>query len=279
MNVVEINRIIDLALEEDLNTDGDITTKSIVCNERVTFTVITKEAMVICGLKIVEHLFSRYSKEILYQILSTEGEYLNKNTVIIRGKARAAVLLSIERVVLNIMQHASAVASLTYEFVQAVKHTKAVIRSTRKTIPGIRILQKYAVEIGGGQSLRIGLSDGILIKDNHIASCGNILTAVTRVAEKYPKMAIAVECDNLMQVRDVLTAEQVSTILLDNMSIEEIRTAVTLNSYKVSIEVSGGVNLANVVQIADTSVDYIAVGMITHSTKNKDISLEVTIKD
>jgi len=197
---------------------------------------------------------------------------------LLRINASARALLTAERTALNFVQRLSGIATLTSQFVDAVKGTRAKILDTRKTTPGLRRLEKYAVTCGGGHNHRIGLFDHVLIKDNHLAALQNespnaVTAAVRRVREKYPKYKIEVEADSLEQVEQALAAGA-DIILLDNMNLVQLRVAVQQARGKAKTEASGGVNLASVRQIAETGVDYISVGVITHSARAADIALD-----
>ena len=192
-------------------------------------------------------------------------------TVIATVQGAVAPILTGERVALNLWQRMSGIATLTRQYVQAVKGTKAVIRDTRKTMPGLRVLDKYAVRMGGGQNLRMRLDDAVLIKDNHIAACGSVAIAIQKARSQ--NLPVTVECDTLEQVKEALSAG-VDSILLDNMSPDLLRQAVALVKGKVKLEASGGVTLANVRAIAETGVDYIAIGALTHSARSVDIGLD-----
>ncbi|MBM2838522.1 MAG: nicotinate-nucleotide pyrophosphorylase, partial [Deltaproteobacteria bacterium] len=185
-------------------------------------------------------------------------------------------LLTAERVALNLLQRLSGIATLTRQYVKKTEGTTARIVDTRKTTPGLRALEKYAVRIGGGKNHRFGLFDGILIKDNHIAAVGSLTEAVKRAREKAPHtMKIELETENLDQVREAISAGA-EIIMLDNMGIETMKKAVRLINGKALIEASGGINLNNVRQVAETGVDLISVGAITHSARSMDISMEIT---
>ncbi|QGR02103.1 carboxylating nicotinate-nucleotide diphosphorylase [Ehrlichia ruminantium] len=271
------SEIIYNALKEDLGDIGDITTDNTLTNEEVNFTINAREDLVVCGIPVLEEIFGINKDFIRYKIHRKDGELIGKNSTLVSGEGLAKCLLPIERVILNLIQHASGIASITRQFVDEITGTKAKIRSTRKTTPGLRVLDKYSVHIGGGENYRNSLYDGILIKDNHIASCGSITLAVQRIRKKLNSEYIAVECDNITQVIESLS-NNVNMILLDNMSIKEIEQAVSIVNGKSILEASGCVNIGNVRNIAMTGVDYISIGCITHSFKNKDIGLDILHK-
>ncbi|MGN7618868.1 MAG: carboxylating nicotinate-nucleotide diphosphorylase [Ehrlichia sp.] len=268
------SEIISNALKEDLGEKCDITTSSILVDEKVRFAINARENLIVCGLPILEEIFNMDKNCIHYEIHKKDGELVSENSTLVSGEGLAAHLMQIERVILNFVQHASGIASVTRQFVEEIAGTKAKIRSTRKTTPGLRVLDKYSVQVGGGENYRNSLYDGILIKDNHIASCGSITLAIQRLKMNMKDAYIAVECDNIAQVEESLS-NNVDMILLDNMSIEEIKKAVDIVNGKSVLEVSGCVNIRNVRNIALTGVDYISVGCITNSFKNKDIGLDI----
>ncbi|QXK92324.1 carboxylating nicotinate-nucleotide diphosphorylase [Neoehrlichia mikurensis] len=267
--------IIQNALKEDLGHNGDITSKSIFTNnEKVKFSINSREDMVLCGIVIVEEIFNLNKEFINFTVHKKDGSYINKYTTIIEGEGIALHLMSIERVILNFLQYSSGIASMTRLFVNEVLGTKAKIRSTRKTSPGLRILDKYAVNVGGGESYRNGLDDKIMIKDNHIAGCGNITTAINKIRNNVKNALIAIECDTIAQVEESLY-HNVDMILLDNMSVDNISKAVEIINGKAIVEASGGININNVKSISKTGVDYISVGKITNSFSSKDIGLDI----
>ncbi|AHX05065.1 carboxylating nicotinate-nucleotide diphosphorylase [Ehrlichia japonica] len=271
---ISFSEIIYSALKEDLGEKGDITTNSILMNEKVNFNINARENLVVCGIPILEEIFNMNEKYIKYETHKKDGDITEKNSILVSGEALAVRLMSIERVILNFIQHASGIASITRQFVDEVSGTKAKIRSTRKTTPGLRILDKYSVHVGGGENYRNSLYDGVLIKDNHIASCGSITLAIQRLRMNLKNEYIAIECDNISQVKESLY-NNVDMILLDNMSVSEIKEAVDIVNGKAVLEVSGCVNIGNVRNIALTGVDYISIGCITNSFKNKDIGLDI----
>ncbi len=276
-----INKIIEQGLDEDLGAIGDITSNfTIPENRQIKFKISNREPIVLCGVDIAKQIFVAVEKRFKVEKLALkinyqDGDFLPKNSVIIEGSGNARAIFAAERLVLNLMQHLSGIATITKQYVDELQGTKAQILDTRKTIPGLRELQKYAVKTGGAKNHRMALYDGILIKDNHIAAAGNIAQAVKMVRENLTeKMPIEVECDNLSQVSEALAAKA-DIIMLDNMNLEQIQKAVALISGQAKIEVSGGMNLEVVGKIAKTGVDYISVGALTHSVKAVDIGLDV----
>ncbi|MES2677815.1 MAG: carboxylating nicotinate-nucleotide diphosphorylase [Pseudomonadota bacterium] len=278
---MSINKIIEQGLDEDLGAIGDLTSNcTIAIDRQIKFRISNREPIVLCGVDIVRQIFLATQKrlkapEINLKINYQDGDFLPKNSSIIEGSGNARAIFAAERLALNLMQHLSGISTVSKQYVDELQGTKAKILDTRKTIPGLRELQKYAVKTGGATNHRMALYDGILIKDNHIAAAGSIAKAVKMVRENLTqKMPIEVECDNLSQVEEALAAK-VEIIMLDNMNLKQIKAAVALISGAAKIEVSGGINLKVVGKIAKTGVDYISVGALTHSVKAADIGLDV----
>ena len=271
--IAQAKTIIHRALSEDIG-DGDITTNCTVSPETILIgRFIAKEAGVIAGLEVAKLTFDFLDNRVQFEPHIVEGEHAESGKVIatVRGPGRA--LLSGERVALNFLQRMSGIATLTRRFVEAVQGTPAVILDTRKTAPGLRHLDKWAVRLGGGQNHRLGLDDMVLIKDNHIVAAGSIAAAVTRVRRADErKRAIEVEVKTLAELQEVLELK-VDRILLDNMSLAQMRQAVQLTNHRIPLEASGNVTLENVAAIAATGVDYISVGRLTHSAPALDVSL------
>jgi len=265
--------LIRKALDEDLGT-GDLTTDLVIpADVRAEAYMIAKEAFVLAGLDVACHVFSMHSPEVSFSRRAEDGDAVRKNDLILEVEGPLRALLSGERVALNFLQHLSGIATMTRRFVQAVEGTRARILDTRKTLPGLRGVEKYAVRVGGGWNHRGTLSEGILLKDNHISACGGIRPATEKLKEATPHLLrIEVEVRNLEEVTEALEAGA-DMLLLDNMTIEEIRKAVVLVQGRVPLEVSGGVDLASVREIALTGVDFISVGRLTHSAPAADISM------
>jgi nicotinate-nucleotide pyrophosphorylase (carboxylating) len=271
------------ALKEDA-PHGDITTEAIVPEDmKGRAIMITKEDGVICGLPIAAKVFTLLDSETLLEAKVDEGEWVSAGKIIAEIKGKLRVLLMGERTALNFVQRLSGIATLTRRFVEKVAPYGVRIADTRKTTPLLRALEKYAVRCGGGVNHRSSLSDGILIKDNHIRAAGSLAEAVKRVkARVHHLLRIEVEAHSLDQVREALECE-VDAILLDNFSVDEIRQAVQIvrdwiqrtGRLKPLIEVSGGVTLENVEDIARTGIDLISVGALTHSASALDISMEI----
>jgi nicotinate-nucleotide pyrophosphorylase (carboxylating) len=276
-----LTKIIERALDEDLENDGDITSNyTIPSSKNIKFQIKNREPIILCGVDFGLEIFSIVTKRLKTKAVTIEanfkdGNFLQKNSVIIRGAGNALAIFSAERLVLNLMQHLSGISTLTNKYVKELRGNATKILDTRKTIPGLRQLQKYAVKIGGGQNHRMGLYDGILIKDNHIMAAGSIKNAMEMVRKNITKKTlIEVECDKLSQVKEAVLAKA-DIIMLDNMSIAQIKKAVIFINKESMIEVSGGMNLKRIKSISNLGVDFISVGALTHSVKAVDIGLDV----
>lgn len=269
----EIKALVLRALQEDLG-DGDVTTTcTIPADATVEGTFWAKETGVIAGLEVVSLTFALLDARVQVIPAVADGDYVQKGQKIASIHGPGQAILSGERVALNMLQRMSGIATLTRRFVDAVQGTSAVILDTRKTAPGLRVLDKWAVRLGGGANHRFGLYDMVLIKDNHIAAVGTITETVNRVRQLDPRnRMIEVEVKNLTELAEAL-ALNVDRIMLDNMSLADIREAVRVTNRRVPLEASGNVSLETVAAIAATGVDFISVGALTHSVKALDISL------
>ena len=269
----EIERIVRTALEEDIGL-GDVTTEVTVAAETVARAeLVAKEDFILAGIDVAATVFRTLDPEIGFEKLLEDGRKVRRGEVIAWIKGPASVLLQGERVALNLLQRMSGIASLTAQYVELVTGTDAVIVDTRKTVPGLRALDKYSVRMGGGRNHRIGLFDGVLIKENHSAAAGGITAAISRAKQRLPHtLKIEVETRNLDEVKGALAAGA-DIIMLDNMTFEEMRQGVTLIDGQALVEASGGVNLETVRDIAETGVNIISVGALTHSVQAADISM------
>jgi nicotinate-nucleotide pyrophosphorylase (carboxylating) len=267
------------ALLEDLGT-GDVTTEILVPPSlRARAEVKAKESFVVAGVEVAVRTFTLLSKDVEVLSRVDDGREVEAGAVLLALEGPVRALLGGERVSLNILQHLSGVATLTRRFVEAVEGTGVKILDTRKTLPGLRILEKYAVRTGGGVNHRSSLSEGILVKENHLTACGGVERAIKTIKEKSPHtLRVEVEAATLEEVEEALDAG-VDAILLDNMSVETIRKAVKRVRGTVQLEVSGGVTLENVRRIAETGVDAISVGRVTHSAPAVDISMLLKLRD
>lgn len=270
-----IQDIIETALAEDIGS-GDITTMAVVDrNAGGSAEIIAKEDIVVAGILIAEAVFKTIDAKIEFKALAEDGDTLRNGAAIARVSGRISAILTGERVALNFLQRLSGIATLTHRFVNNVKGFKVKILDTRKTTPGLRILEKYAVRMGSGFNHRFGLCDAVLIKDNHIAAVGSIVEAVFRAREHAPKdMLIEVEVKNLDEVKEAIIAGA-DVIMLDNMKPSVMKKAVEIIGKTALVEASGGVALNNIRAIATTGVDFISVGALTHSARAVDISLEM----
>ncbi|MEQ8153196.1 MAG: carboxylating nicotinate-nucleotide diphosphorylase [Smithellaceae bacterium] len=269
----QIRKIIETALAEDIGT-GDITTGAIVGSELAgKAQAWAKDDFVVAGIDIFKEVFFCLDDRTQFQLRASDGELVKKGDVVAEISGRLFYILQAERVALNIFQRMCGIATLTRKYVEAVRGTKAKILDTRKTMPGLRVIDKMAVSIGGGFNHRMGLYDGVMIKDNHIAAAGNITAAVEAQRKRLAHtLKIEVETKNLSEVQEALDCG-VEIIMLDNMALEEMKKAVELIAGRALVEASGNVNLQRVAAIAATGVDYISVGELTHSVRAADISL------
>ncbi len=269
----EIERIIRTALEEDVGL-GDVTTESTVePGVKARAQLVAKEDFVLAGIDVARKVFQMVDPGVAFEKLLEDRQSVKKGEVLAWIKGDARSLLQGERVALNLLQRMSGVATLTSRFVRQIEGTSATIVDTRKTTPGLRVLEKYSVRAGGGTNHRTSLYDGVLIKENHIAAAGGIAKAVAGAKSRIPHtLKIEVETSNLDEVQQALDAE-VEIIMLDNMSLDQMREAVALINGRALVEASGGVNLKRVRDIAETGVDLISVGALTHSYMSVDISM------
>ncbi len=271
---LSLEKIIANAMIEDIG-NGDITTLAIIDSEQMAdFVIVNREDLVLCGIDLMQYILRQLDPELQLTKYFNDGDFIQAEQIIAKGRGRAQAVLTLERLALNLLQQLSGVATITERYVALVKHTQAKIRDTRKTLPLLRELQKYAVRVGGGVNHRSCLDEMILIKDNHIALAGGVMEAFNRAKAHYPNKLIEIECDTLEQVSQALSTS-CEAILLDNMSLKMLSQAVELVNGSIKLEASGGVNLDNVKAIAETGVDYIAIGNITHSVKASDIGLDI----
>lgn len=271
-------QLVELALKEDIGT-GDVTASYFIPeNAEAIAYVLVKENGIIAGYDIAHEVLAQIDASIQCEILKEEGSSISAHTRVLKLTGNARNLLTAERTVLNFLQRLSGIASKTNSYVQLIKHTQAILLDTRKTTPGWRSLEKKAVRIGGGANHRMGLYDRAMIKDNHLVAERDLPTlqkAIQQLKSEQPNVEIELEADTLDQVRSFLTLDHVDYILLDNMSLEELREAVKLRgNSQIKLEASGGVTHHTIAGIAETGVDFISVGALTHSAVSLDISLE-----
>lgn len=278
LNDSRIGRLIEQALFEDVGF-GDITSESLIPEEQTgTADLVLKESGIISGMDIARVVYGIVDGQVTFSAAVRDGALAEKGMILASVNGPVRSLLTGERVMLNFLQRMSGIATLTHRFVHAVAGTKARITDTRKTAPGLRVLDKKAVADGGGVNHRFALDSMVLIKDNHIAAAGSITAAIDRcrryLRSRSIDVKIEVETTTLEQVREVLAAGGVDRVMLDNYAAEAMREAVRLVDGRLEVEASGGVTLASVRSIAETGVDLISVGALTHSPKALDISLE-----
>jgi nicotinate-nucleotide pyrophosphorylase (carboxylating) len=273
-----LDRILLNALKEDIG-NGDITTSSLISPGHVSeAAIVAKGKFIIAGLFFARRIFQLIDRSVRFRILKEDGTLVEKGEIIAKVRGESKSVLSAERTALNFLQRLSGIATYTAKYVKALEGYKVKIVDTRKTAPGLRYFDKYAVRIGGGYNHRFGLSDGILIKDNHIAAVGGIAKAVKLVRERaHHLLKVEIEVKSISEVREALSAG-VDVIMLDNMSIDKMRKAVNIirsKSSRVIIEASGNITLENIREIAETGVDIISIGALTHSAPAADITLRV----
>ena len=275
LKAVDLQKLVRAALDED-SAFNDITTiATIVSDRRARATLVARNAGTIAGVSLALEAFRQLDPKGTMRVDREDGTRVSKGDPVIFVTGHARGLLGAERVALNFMQRLSGIATLTAKFVDAVKGTKARILDTRKTTPGWRVLEKYAVRAGGGRNHRMDLADKVLIKDNHLAACdGDVALAVRRVQDMAPEgTQIEVECESPEQVKRAIDAGA-HIVLLDNMSLDELHECVTIAQGRAKTEASGGVNLSTVRSIAETGVDWISVGALTHSPPALDLALD-----
>jgi len=268
----EINIFIDAAFAEDI-AGGDVTAEHVVpANAQLVATMNAREGMVVAGLPLMKPIFNRLDANCMLEFKARDGDKLFAGDTILKVSGAARALLSAERTALNILQHLSGIATLTRRYVDKIEGTRAVLLDTRKTIPGLRKLGKYAAAMGGAKNHRMGLFDAVMIKDNHIAVAGSVSAAIAG-AKTAGRTDIQVECDTLEQVREALRAGA-DSLLLDNMPPAMLRRARAIVDGNIPCEASGGVTLDTIRAIAETGVDYISVGRLTQSAPAVDIGLD-----
>ena len=278
LTLAEIRRAVRVALAEDLGSGDATTLATVPANARSVALMNAREPLTLAGITFAELAFRELSPKIKIQKLARDGQSVAAGKTLLKISGSSRALLSAERVALNFVQRLSGVATATAQFADAVRDTKAKILDTRKTTPGWRRFEKYAVATGGGKNHRIGLFDMVLIKDNHLVALRNekpnaIAAAVARARKKFPKLKVEVEADTLAQVAQAADAGA-DIILLDNMPPAQLRAAVKIVRGRAQTEASGGVNLKTVRAVATTGVDFISVGGITHSARAVDIGLD-----
>ena len=270
----DVGDFVKRVLDEDLGAGGDVTSRATIdADARFSAELVAREPIVLAGIDIAEAFFRDLDDEAFIELLAGDGDRLEGGTAIMRVSGNARAMLAAERSALNTLQHLSGVATLTRRYVDAIAGTGATVLDTRKTIPGLRELEKYAARMGGADNHRMRLDDGILIKDNHIAIAGGVGPAVRAAREADTGLQVQVEVDRIEQIEEALEAGA-DRLLLDNMDPPTLRKAVALVAGRVPLEASGGVTLETIRKIAETGVDYISVGRITQSAPAVDIGMD-----
>jgi nicotinate-nucleotide pyrophosphorylase (carboxylating) len=273
----DITRAVTEALREDVGS-GDITAELIPATQTAQATIITREDCVMAGQAWVNEVFEQLDNTVLITWHVNDGDHVKANATLFTLTGSARSLLTGERAALNFLQLLSGVATISQRYADQVQHTKVTLLDTRKTIPGLRTAQKYAVTCGGCQNHRIGLFDAFLIKENHIAACGGITQAIQTAKSNHPSKPVEVEAENLEEFKEALSANA-DIIMLDNFSLDDMRTAVAVNKEhgnKTKLEASGGITQETLVDIAETGVDYISIGVLTKDCKAVDLSMRLS---
>jgi nicotinate-nucleotide pyrophosphorylase (carboxylating) len=275
LTILQLSNFFDDSLREDLGVGGDVTSDSIITEDKeVSFVISARQDLVVCGTIVAKYFFDKHSS-IKYKLHCSDGDSLKNGDLIISGSGSAKEILILERVVLNYLQHLSGISTTTARYVNTLRDLKASVCDTRKTIPGFRLLQKYAVKCGGGLNHRYSLDSGVLIKDNHIAIVGSVANAIKNARHNAPHLSrIEIECDTFEQVVEAVE-NGADIIMLDNMNLDQIKKCVDFIGDKAKTEVSGGVTFDSIRAIAEIGVDYISIGRLTHSVTAIDIGLDI----
>ena len=273
----DVDNFVSHVLAEDLGAGGDVTSEATIpADARFTAAVNCRQRIVLAGVELAAAFFRALDAKIEIELLANDGDLLVHGTTLMRLSGSARAMLAAERAALNTLQHLSGIATMTRHYVDAIAGTGAVLLDTRKTIPGLRVLDKYAARMGGAENHRMRLDDGVLIKDNHVAVCGGVAEAVRDAKAANTGFPVQVEVDRIDQIEPALAAGA-DRLLLDNMDPAMLRQAVALVARRVPLEASGGVTLETIRFIAETGVDYISVGRITQSAPAVDIGLDYTL--
>ncbi len=273
----DLQDFVSKVLAEDLGSGGDVTSTATIEPEvQFRAEMNSRQPLVVAGLEIAEAFFRALDPEVRIEALVEDGNAMQADTTLLRLSGNARAMLAAERSALNTLQHLSGIATLTHRYVEAIAGTDAILLDTRKTVPGLRVLEKYAARMGGAHNHRMRLDDGVLIKDNHVALCGGVVEAVRRAKAASTGLQVQVEVDRVEQIEPALAAGA-DRLLLDNMPPPILREAVDLVAGRVPLEASGGVTLETIRAIAETGVDYISVGRITQSAAAVDIGLDYEI--
>ena len=273
----DVDDFVRRTLAEDLCKGGDVTSRTtIAADARFTAELVAREPIVSAGIDVAVEFFRALDESVAVQELAADGDRVEPIGLLLRLSGNARAMLAAERSALNMLQHLSGVATLTRRYVDAIEGTGAKLLDTRKTIPGLRALEKYAARMGGAENHRMRLDDGILIKDNHVAVAGGVGAAVRAARDADTGLQVQVEVDSIEQIEEALMAGA-DRLLLDNMSVTALKTAVELVAGRVPLEASGGVTLETIRAIAETGVDYISVGRITQSAPAVDIGMDYAL--
>jgi len=273
----DLDEFVSRVLAEDLGSGGDVTSNATIPEAaRFTARMNARQAIVVAGLDVAGAFFRRLDPNVHVEAFSNDGDAIEPRAELMRLQGNARPMLTAERSALNTLQHLSGIATMTRQYVDAIAGTGAILLDTRKTVPGLRLLEKYAARMGGAQNHRMRLDDGVLIKDNHVAVCGGVAEAVRRAKDAGTGLQVQVEVDRIDQIEPALSAGA-ERLLLDNMPPHVLREAVALVGRRVPLEASGGVTLETIREIAETGVDYISVGRITQSAPAVDIGLDYSV--
>jgi nicotinate-nucleotide pyrophosphorylase (carboxylating) len=274
----DVHEFVRRVLDEDLGSGGDVTSRATIDPDaRFSAEMASREPITVAGLDVAGAFFRALDGDVRIERVAADGESVAAGAVLMRMEGNARAMLTAERSALNTLQHLSGIATLTRHYADAIAGTGATLLDTRKTIPGLRLLDKYAARMGGAENHRMRLDDGILIKDNHIAVCGSVGAAVRAAKAAGTGLQVQVEVDRIDQIEEALEAGA-NRLLLDNMDVPTLRAAVALVAGRVPLEASGGVNLDTIRGIAETGVDYISVGRITQSAPAVDIGLDYSLQ-
>jgi nicotinate-nucleotide pyrophosphorylase (carboxylating) len=274
----DVHELVSRVLAEDMGSGGDVTSRATIgADARFVAEMACRQPITIAGLDVAGAFFRALDRNVRIEAFTSDGDSVPAGTVLMRLEGNARHMLTAERSALNTLQHLSGIATLTRQYVDAIEGTGAVLLDTRKTIPGLRLLDKYAARMGGAENHRMRLDDGILIKDNHVAVCGSVGAAVRSAKAANTGLQVQVEVDRIDQIMEALDAGA-DRLLLDNMGPPTLREAVALVGGRVPLEASGGVNLDTIRGIAETGVDYISVGRITQSAPAVDIGLDYSLQ-
>lgn len=271
--------LVQAALAEDLGRRGDVTSEAMIdMDQQATLHMVARESGVVCGMELARLSFAAMQQDVVFEARVQDGDVLQAGMVLASIQGNARGILSAERTALNFLTHLSGIATITQQIQNSIAHTRTQLTCTRKTIPGLRALQKYAVRVGGGRNHRMGLDDAILIKDNHIALAGGDMAVAIQKAKAYAGhlIPVEIEVDTLQQLEAVLQ-EGVALVLLDNMTTEQLKQAVAMCQGQCKTEASGGLTPETAVAVAETGVDFLAMGYVTHSAPYLDIGLDYLV--